>query len=173
MVEVLLLPSGDSNQEVAAIESVQTEDTRINNLNAEQPLIKRYQNEIDFLQTSLDRLNREVFISASKMPDDYSAWMNRWRQRVEGVGNQYAQQEDLTHLHGQVLLAVSVDANGHVQSVTVLNSSGKAPLDEAAQHIARLAGPFDPLPLAVREEVDVLHITRTWRFTASGTRVSF
>ena len=173
MVEVLLLPSGGSKQEVFETESAQTDATRINQLDAEQPLIKRYHNEIDSLQASLDRLNREVFVSASKMPDDYSAWMNRWRQRVEGVGNQYAQQEDLTHLHGEVLLAVSVEANGQVQSVTVLNSSGKTPLDEAAQHIARLAGPFDPLPLAVREEVDVLHITRTWRFTAAGTHVSF
>ena len=173
MVEVLLLPSGGSKQEVVATESAQTDITRINQLDAEQPLIKRYHNEIDSLQASLDRLKREVFVSASKMPDDYSAWMNRWRQRVEGVGNQYAQQEDLTHLHGEVLLAVSVESNGQVQSVTVLNSSGKTPLDEAAQHIARLAGPFDPLPLAVREEVDVLHITRTWRFTAAGTHVSF
>ena len=72
-----------------------------------------------------------------------------------------------------MLLAVSVEANGHVHSVKVLNSSGKAALDEAAQHIARLAGPFDPLPSVVREEVDVLHITRTWRFTATGTRVTF
>ena len=173
MVEVLLLPGGDSDQEMSTIEPVQTEAAQVNSVNAEQPLIKRYHNEIDSLQASLDRLSREVFVSASEIPDDYSAWMNRWRERVEGVGNQYAQQEDLTHLHGEVLLAVSVEANGQVQSVTVLNSSGKTPLDEAAQHIARLAGPFDPLPLGVREEVDVLHITRTWRFTAAGTHVSF
>ncbi len=173
MVEVLLLPGGGSDQEVPTIESAQTEAAQVNSVNAEQPLIKRYHNEIDSLQASLDRLNREVFGSASEMPDDYSAWMNRWRQRVEGVGNQYAQQKDLTHLFGEVLLAVSVEANGHVHSVKVLNSSGKAALDEAAQHIARLAGPFDPLPSAVREEVDVLHITRTWRFTATGTRVTF
>jgi len=173
MVEVLLLPGGGSDQEVPTIEPVQTEAAQVNSVNADQPLIKRYHNEIDSLQASLDRLNREVFVSASEMPDDYSVWMNRWRQRVEGVGNEYAQQKDLTHLFGEVLLAVSVEANGHVHSVKVLNSSGKAALDEAAQHIARLAGPFDPLPSVVREEVDVLHITRTWRFTATGTRVTF
>ena len=173
MVEVSLLPSGDFSQKVTAAESAQTDDAQINHVATEQPLIKRYHNEIDSLQASLDRLNREVFVSASKIPDDYSAWISGWRQRIEAVGNQYAQQEDLTHLHGEVLLVVSVQANGHVHAVEVLNSSGKALLDGAAQHIARLAGPFDPLPLAVREEVDVLHITRTWRFTATGTRVSF
>ena len=73
MVEVLLLPSGGSKQEVFETESAQTDATRINQLDAEQPLIKRYQNEIDSLQASLDRLNREVFVSASKIPDDYSA----------------------------------------------------------------------------------------------------
>ena len=76
-------------------------------------------------------------------------------------------------MYGEVLLAVSVEANGHVHSVKVLNSSGETPLDQAAQQIARLAGPFEPLPMAIREEVDVLHITRTWRFTATGTRVTF
>jgi protein TonB len=98
--------------------------------------------------------------------------MDRWRQKVEAVGNQYAQQQDLTHLYGEVLLAVSVATNGHVHSVKVLNSSGKASLDEAAQQIARLAGPFEPLPMAIREEVDVLHITRTWRFTTTGAHVT-
>ena len=82
MVEVLLLPIGDSKHEVVATESAQTDATRINQLDAEQPLIKRYHKEIDSLQASLDRLNREVFVSASKIPNDYSAWMSHWRQRV-------------------------------------------------------------------------------------------
>jgi protein TonB len=173
MVEVLLLSAAGSHQNANAIERAQVESKSASHEQVEQPLIMRYHNEIDSLQASLDRLNREVFVSASKMPDDYSVWMNRWRRKVEAVGNQYAQQQDLTHLHGEVLLAVSVQTNGHVHSVKVLNSSGKAPLDQAAQHIARLAGPFEPLPEAIREDVDVLHIMRTWRFTATGTRVTF
>ena len=173
MVEVLLLPGGDSHQDASVVEPIETRSMTTSYEQAEQPLIQHYHDEIDSLQASLDRLDREVFVSASKIPDDYSIWMDHWRQKVEAVGNQYAQQQDLTHLYGEVLLAVSVEANGHVHSVKVLNSSGETPLDQAAQHIARLAGPFEPLPMAIREEVDVLHITRTWRFTATGTRVTF
>ena len=55
----------------------------------------------------------------------------------------------------------------------MLNSSGTLTLDEAALHIAEIAGPFAPLPAIVRDEVDILHITRTWRFTAIGTSVAF
>ena len=171
-VEVLLLPESGPDQKPSSIESVNTDLKTTSHMLSHEPLVKRYQDEIDSLQASLDRLDREVFVSASKIPDDYSIWMDHWRQKVEAVGNRYARQQDLTHLYGEVLLAVSVEANGHVHSVKVLNSSGKASLDQAAQQIARLAGPFEPLPMAIREEVDVLHITRTWRFTATGTRVT-
>ena len=30
--------------------------------------------------------------------------------------------------------------------------------------IVRLAAPFSPLPEEISEQLDVLHITRTWRF---------
>jgi protein TonB len=38
-------------------------------------------------------------------------------------------------------------------------------LDEAAVSIVRLAAPFAPLPPDIRSKVDVLHITRTWKFS--------
>jgi protein TonB len=37
-------------------------------------------------------------------------------------------------------------------------------LDDGAIRIVRMAAPYAPLPAAIRKEVDVLHIIRTWRF---------
>jgi len=173
MVEVLLLPESGSIQKQSSTQRVQTDSKTASRTLDHQPLVKHYKNEINSLQASIDRLDREVFISAAKTPNDYSEWMNRWRQKVETTGNRYAQNQDLSHLFGEVLLAVSVKADGQVHSVKVLNSSGTLTLDEAARHIAEIAGPFEPLPAMVRDEVDVLHITRTWRFTAIGTSVAF
>ena len=172
-VEVLLLPESASIQKQSSTQRVQTDSKTASHALNHQPLVKHYKNEINSLQASIDRLDREVFISSAKTPNDYSEWMNRWRQKVETTGNQYAQNQDLSHLFGEVLLAVSVKADGQVHSVKVLNSSGTLTLDEAARHIAEIAGPFEPLPAMVRDEVDVLHITRTWRFTAIGTSVAF
>ena len=172
-VEVLLLPESGSDQQPSSIESVNTDPEMANHKLSHEPLVKRYQDEIESLQASIDRMDREVFISAVDTPNAYSEWMGRWRRKVEATGNRYAQNRDLSHLFGEVLLAVSVKADGQVHSVKVLNSSGKPALDEAARHIAEIAGPFEPLPAMVRDEVDVLHITRTWRFTAIGTSVAF
>ena len=172
-VEVLLLPESGPDQKPFSIESVNTDLKTTSHMLSHEPLVKRYQDEIESLQASIDRLDREVFISAAQTPNDYSEWMSRWRQKVETTANRYAQSQDLSHLFGEVLLAVSVKADGQLHSVRVLNSSGTLTLDEAALHIAEIAGPFAPLPAIVRDEVDVLHITRTWRFTAIGTSVAF
>ena len=53
----------------------------------------------------------------------------------------------------------------------IRRSSGIPELDQAAMRIVRLAAPYAPLPEHIAERVDVLHITRTWRFS-SGSRFS-
>ena len=172
-VEVLLLPESDSDQQPSSIESVNTDPEMANHKLSHEPLVKRYQDEIESLQASIDRMDREVFISAANTPNAYSEWMGRWRQKVEATGNRYAQNQELSELYGEVLLAVSIKVDGRIHSIKVLNSSGKPALDGAALHIAEIAGPFEPLPEIIREEVDLLHITRTWRFTPIGTSVAF
>jgi protein TonB len=42
-------------------------------------------------------------------------------------------------------------------------------LDEAALRIVQLASPYAPLPPDIRSQVDVLHITRTWKFSSGQT----
>jgi protein TonB len=46
----------------------------------------------------------------------------------------------------------------------VRRSSGHQMLDDAAVRIVELAAPFAPFPDDIREEVDILHVTRTWNF---------
>ena len=141
--------------------------------NAKYILIDRHHEEISTLQASLDTLEREVFISAATTPDEYSAYMARWRKHVEAVGNHHAhEQVDLARMSGEVLLAVAVQADGNVRSIRVLDSSGHVALDTAAQRIARLASPYEAFPEMLQAQADVLHITRTWRFTPAGTRVT-
>jgi protein TonB len=55
-----------------------------------------------------------------------------------------------------------------VEEVRILESSGEAVLDDAAQQIVRLAAPFAPFPTEIRKEADRLEIIRTWRFEMTG-----
>ena len=136
-------------------------------------LVKRYREEIDILQKGVKTLERETFINATTDQDEYSAYMARWRKHVEVVGNRHAtDQPELRKQSGAVLLAVSLTADGSVQSVKLLNSSGQNTLDQAAQRIARLAAPYEAFPESIQAKTDVLHITRTWQFTPAGTSVT-
>jgi len=136
-------------------------------------LVKRYREEIDVLQKGVKTLERETFINATTDQDEYSAYMARWRKHVEVVGNRHAtDQPELRKQSGAVLLVVSLTADGSVQSVKLLNSSGQNTLDQAAQEIARLAAPYEAFPASIQAKTDVLHITRTWQFTPAGTSVT-
>ena len=60
---------------------------------------------------------------------------------------------------------VTVSRNGDLLGIHVVKPSGQKILDDTAIQLARLASPFAPLPTAIKRKTNVLHITRTWRFT--------
>ena len=62
-------------------------------------------------------------------------------------------------------MTVGINQDGSVESIDIMRSSGLPQLDNAATRIVRLAGPYSPLPEYIKGSVDVLHITRTWRFS--------
>jgi protein TonB len=66
---------------------------------------------------------------------------------------------------GDLLMTVGINPDGSVESIDIRRSSGMPELDDAAVDIVQLAAPFAPLPQDIRSQVDVLHITRTWRFS--------
>jgi len=107
---------------------------------------------------------KKKFISANTKEYAYAAYMSGWVKRVERVGNQnYPDQARREGLHGDVVLTVGLNRDGSIKSVDVIDSSGHKLLDDAAQRIVRLAGPFPPLP-PDKTRVDELYITRTWQF---------
>jgi len=94
-----------------------------------------------------------------------AAYEQAWQDKVEQHGNRnFPEEARRQKLSGSLVLAVGIQPDGRVYSVQVLQSSGQAVLDNAARHIVDLAAPFAPLPREIRQEVEVLVITRTWRF---------
>jgi len=68
--------------------------------------------------------------------------------------------------YGDMIVTVSVRADGSFEKATVDRSSGSKVLDRGAIDIARLAAPFEPFPPDIRADTDALDITRTWTFTS-------
>ncbi|MEM9621717.1 MAG: energy transducer TonB [Pseudomonadota bacterium] len=94
-----------------------------------------------------------------------AAYLNMWRQKCERIGriNYPAGQ-----LEGEVLMLVSIMADGSLEEVRVLKSSGHRELDRAALTTVRQAAPFQPFNVEMRKDYDRLEFTRTWQFSKSG-----
>ena len=114
---------------------------------------------------SKSKLPRRKWISANTKEYEYAAYNQAWVAKVERVGNiNYPEEIRRKKLVGELLMTVGINQDGSVESIDVLRSSGKIELDQAAIRIVRLAAPYSPLPEQIKANVDVLHITRTWRF---------
>lgn len=114
------------------------------------------------------KIPRREFISANTRKYEHASYMRAWVAKVERVGNlNYPAELRRKKLHGDLVLTVGINQNGTVESVEVKRSSGLQEIDRAAIDIVRMAAPYSPLPDNIAEHVDVLHITRTWRFESS------
>ncbi len=118
-----------------------------------------------------ERLRRK-WISARTREDRFAAYMDTWRRQVERVGNlNYPDEAVQRGLSGSLLLEVALNPDGTVEDIVLRRSSGRPILDDAAVRTVRLAAPFARFPQSIADEVDVLHIERTWIFH-SGNRFS-
>ena len=116
------------------------------------------------LRTWAERPRRK-WISARTREDRFAAYMVEWRRKVERVGNlNYPDQAARLGLSGNLLLEVALNPDGTVADIALRRSSGEPILDDAAVRIVKLAAPFAPFPPGIAEDVDILHIERTWFF---------
>ena len=145
-------PTFDSSQLSSDIASLEAELANEQQLYAKRPRIHR--------------------LSAASTMRDKGAWYkDEWRKKVERIGNlNYPDEARRKQIYGNLRLMVSINRDGSLYEVLVLESSGQPLLDQAAQRIVRLAAPFAPFTGDL-SDIDRLEIIRTWRF-ARGDRLS-
>ena len=139
-------------------------------------LLASTQQEIDRLTSELDRRSvntsrklRRKAINASTQEFKYATYLEAWRKKVERIGNlNYPDEAKSKKLYGNLMLHVAINADGSVEQIRLVRSSGHKILDDAAIRIVKLASPYAPLPPDIREDVDVLDITRTWQFLSGN-----
>ncbi|WP_459206930.1 energy transducer TonB [Pseudomonas sp. MLB6B] len=145
-------PEFDSSQLSSQIASLEAELSQEQQLYAKRPRIHR--------------------LNAASTARDKGAWYKEdWRKKIERIGNlNYPEQARNQKLYGSLRLLVSINRDGSLHEVLVLESSGQPLLDQAAQRIVRMSAPFAPFTGDLAE-FDRLEIVRTWRF-ARGDRLS-
>ncbi|MCK9637550.1 MAG: TonB family protein [Methylobacter tundripaludum] len=122
-------------------------EIRLNQQTAEQSKIK-----------FVDSVSAHKYVAAQYMKD--------WEDKVERTGNlNYPEVAAKKNFSGTLTMDVGIKADGSIYSIRINQSSGNPALDEAAKNIVRMSAPFAPLPMELLKELDVLVITRVWKFS--------
>ena len=139
-------------------------------------------NAVASLQAQLDlqrqeyakRPKRYTISSASTRESRDAVYLDKWRKRIEGIGNlNYPAEATQNGIYGTLRLMVSINPDGTINDIRILRSSGERVLDAAAIRIVQLSAPFEPLPPEMHKDIDILEIIRTWQFQRGNTFTSF
>ncbi len=125
----------------------------------------RLEAQIERDMEEYSRRPRRKSVGARAREYRFAQYVEDWRLKVERVGTLNYPEAARGKLYGSLMLTVTLRADGSVESVDIVRSSGHTVLDDAAQRIIRLAAPFAPFPPDIRADTDLLEITRTWTFT--------
>jgi len=119
----------------------------------------------DSVQTDSKKPRVLRLTSTSALASEDAAYVHRWRDRVETIGNlHYPEEARKQQLYGSVRLLVKLKSNGIVEGISILSPSGSSILDRAAIESIRLASPFEPFHEELAERYDRMDVIRTWQF---------
>ncbi|NOQ62944.1 MAG: TonB family protein [Methyloprofundus sp.] len=93
-------------------------------------------------------------------------YITDWQRKIEGMGNlNYPAVAKRDGFNSTLTMDVAINADGSIYNLRINKSSGYSALDDAAKRIVRLSAPFPPLPKELLQELDILVITRVWKFS--------
>ncbi|MBU3694394.1 MAG: TonB family protein [Rhodocyclaceae bacterium] len=128
--------------------------------------IARLETEIARDAESYQRRPRRKVFGATAVGVNYARYVEDWRLKVEGIGNlNYPQKAREQNLSGTLQVLVALRADGSVERIELLRSSGHDILDAAAERIVMLGAPYAPFPESLSRDTDILEIVRTWTFS--------
>ena len=167
--KIIKLPNLIQTKEVVA---ELTESTSLKNKNSTKAVDKTVStaqlisnlSNLDFTSTKINS-SRVKTISARTKDYEYRSYFEAWRQKVERLGALNYPKEAKAGNLGSLKLTVSLSAKGKIESITINKTSGNKALDEAAIKIVKLGEPYAVFSERMRKEVDLINITRIWKFT--------
>ena len=165
----------DQSQVSLAVSPKPVPEENIRRPTAEELLRQRQElaqelSDLESLQSSSARYPRKLHINSINAQKSIAAsYEAAWQQKVERIGNlNYPGDVRRRQLSGSLIMSVELNADGQLLKIVINRRSGHKAIDDAAVNIVKLASPFAPFSPALRKEVDVLVITRTWQFLNEG-----
>ena len=166
--KIITQPKADKKVVAADKSAVVSQPEKHPQLTAEslQQQIAQLGAEIRQSEPDSDRTKIKFVDSVSANKYLAAQYMKDWETKVERMGNlNYPEVATKKNFSGTLTMDVGINEDGSIYSIRINKSSGIPALDEAAKKIVRMSAPFAPLPLDLRKELDVLVITRVWKFS--------
>ncbi len=132
--------------------------------------IARLETQISRDRDDYSKRPRKQFVGARAREFRFAQYVEDWRQKVERIGNLNYPDAARGKIYGSLQMEVSIKADGSLDAVQIMRSSGHPILDQAAERIVRMGAPYGAFSADLRRDTDILVITRTWRF-AAGDRL--
>ena len=128
----------------------------------------RLEGEIARDSDEYNKRPRKKFIGTRTDEYRFAQYIEDWRLKVERVGTLNYPEAAKGKLYGALVLSVTIKSDGTVDKVEINRSSGHRILDDAARRIVTMAGPYAAFPSDIRQDTDILVITRNWNFTSNN-----
>ncbi len=137
----------------------------------ERSLEEKRRRLIELLAEIEKRINEENarpkkrYISPATREEVYALYYDQLRRKIEERGTRNFPEYQGRKLYGELVMNVTVDAEGRVLDTEVVRPSSSTVLDRRAVAIVKAAAPFGPFSTAMRRKADQLVITSRFKFT--------
>jgi protein TonB len=155
--ELALLPPPDPQREQGTPEERAQEERRRQLIELLAEIEKRINEE--------NARPKKRFIGPSTREEVYAIYYDALRRKIEDRGTRNFPEYQGKKLYGELVMNVTVDAEGRVLETEIVRPSTSKVLDRRAEAIVKAAAPFGPFSAAMRRKADQLVITSRFRFT--------
>ena len=112
---------------------------------------------------------KKRYISPATREEVYAIYYDHLRRAIEDKGTENFPEIGGKKLYGELTMIVTVNFDGRVLKVEVVESSGSRTLDRRAEAIVRNAGPFGRFNSAMRHQADQIAVVSRFKFTRDET----
>jgi protein TonB len=159
--QLAALPPPDPKQPNASPEEAEREEKR-------RQLIKLLA-EIERRINQENARPKKRYISPATREEVYAVYYDHLRRTIEDKGTENFPEAGGKKLYGELTMIVTVNFDGRILNVEIVESSGSRTLDRRAEAIARSAAPFGRFNAAMRRKADQIMVVSRFKFTRDET----
>ena len=112
---------------------------------------------------------RKRYVSPSTREAVYAVYYDQLRRSIEDKGTENFPEVAGKKLYGELTLAVTINHDGRLHQIEVVESSGNLLLDRRAQAIVRSAAPFGNFSAGMRRQAEQIWVISRFKFTRDET----